>query len=152
MRSMRTDLEKVKHLYVHVPFCAAKCHYCAFYSEAGSAEKMGDYVDALLLELDRYTAQLVPKTVFFGGGTPSLLPAALMRRILEKIPAAHATEWTVECNPSTVSTEKAKLFREFGVNRISMGVQALDDDVLDMIGRVHSVTAAVESYRKLREA
>jgi oxygen-independent coproporphyrinogen-3 oxidase len=61
-------------------------------------------------------------------------------------------EWTIECNPSTVSTEKAKLFREFGVNRISIGVQALDDDLLDVIGRVHSVEAAVGSYRKLRDA
>jgi oxygen-independent coproporphyrinogen III oxidase len=142
---------KVEHLYVHVPFCAAKCNYCAFYSEAGSAAKMTGYVDALLMELDRYASQLAPKTIFFGGGTPSLLPAPLMRRILEKTPAANVSEWTIECNPSTVSTEKARLFREFGVNRISMGVQALDDELLDVIGRVHSVEAAVASYRKLRD-
>src|SRR2546427_2659879 len=73
-----------------------------------------------------------------------------MRRILERIP--RTSEWTVECNPSTVSTEKARLFGEFGVNRISMGVQALDDKLLDVIGRVHSVAAAVDSYRKLRDA
>src|SRR5438094_3702277 len=113
----------VEHLYVHVPFCAAKCHYCAFYSEAGSAEKMSDYVDALLLELGCFARQLAPQTIFFGGGTPSLLPAALMRHILERIPSERVTEWTIEGNPSTISTEKAKLFREFGVNRISMGVQ-----------------------------
>ncbi len=142
----------VEHLYVHVPFCAVKCNYCAFYSEAGNADKMSGYVDALLRELDRFLPQLAPATIFFGGGTPSLLPAALMRRLLEKIPAAQVREWTIECNPSTVSTEKAKLFREFGVNRISMGVQALDDELLDVIGRVHSVEAAVESYRKLRDA
>jgi oxygen-independent coproporphyrinogen-3 oxidase len=143
---------KVEHFYVHVPFCAAKCNYCAFYSEAGSVEKMTGYVDAVLTELEKFAPQLAPKTIFFGGGTPSLLPATLMRRILEKTPAAHVHEWTIECNPSTVSTEKAKLFRDFGVNRISMGVQALDDEMLDVIGRVHSVTAAVESYRKLRAA
>ena len=142
----------VEHLYVHVPFCAAKCHYCAFYSEAGSAEKMSDYVDALLLELGCFARQLAPQTIFFGGGTPSLLPAALMRRILERIRSERVTEWTIEGNPSTISTEKAKLFREFGVNRISMGVQALDDELLDAIGRVHSVKAAVESYEKLRSA
>jgi oxygen-independent coproporphyrinogen-3 oxidase len=113
---------------------------------------MTGYVNAVLLELERCASQLVPKTIFFGGGTPSLLPVALMRRILKKIPATHATEWTIECNPSTVSTEKAKLFREFGVNRISMGVQALDDELLDVIGRVHSVKGAIESYRKLRAA
>ena len=149
---MRTSQTKVEHLYVHVPFCAAKCNYCAFYSEAGNADKMSGYVDAVLLELEHFAPQLAPTTIFFGGGTPSLLPAPLMRRILEKIPATHATEWTIECNPSTVSTEKAKLFRESGVNRISMGVQSLDDELLDVIGRVHSVKAAVESYRKLRDA
>jgi oxygen-independent coproporphyrinogen III oxidase len=143
---------KVEHLYVHVPFCAAKCNYCAFYSEASSAEKMTSYVDALLVELEKFAPQLAPKTIFFGGGTPSLLPATLMRRILEMIPAQQVCEWTIECNPSTVSTEKAKLFREYGVNRISMGVQALDDEMLDVLGRVHSGAAAVESYRKLRMA
>ncbi len=149
-------MQPVEHLYVHVPFCAAKCHYCAFYSEAGNADKMAGYVDALLLELDRFAPRLAPRTIFFGGGTPSLLPAALMQRILEAVgrarPPGAPLEWTIECNPSTVSTEKAKLFREFGVNRISMGVQALDDEMLDVIGRVHSVEAAVGSYRKLRDA
>ncbi|MGO9526258.1 MAG: radical SAM family heme chaperone HemW [Verrucomicrobiia bacterium] len=147
---------KVEHLYVHVPFCAAKCNYCAFYSEAGSAAKMDDYIDALLLELDRYASELAPKTIFFGGGTPSLLPTPLMRRILEAIGGRNSSrdvsEWTIECNPSTVSADKATLFREFGVNRISMGVQALDDGLLDKIGRVHSVTGAVKSYERLREA
>ena len=187
---------KVEHLYVHVPFCAAKCNYCAFYSEAGSAAKMGDYVDAVLKELEVVAANLIrggdrqprkvsrlePPTIFFGGGTPSMLPAPLMRPSRSRckdsqwhrcgggiaaggtgVPARDSTgteacatnlqfEWTVECNPSTVSTEKAKLFREFGVNRISMGVQALDDELLKTIGRVHSVKAAIESYEKLRKA
>ncbi len=146
----------IRHLYVHVPFCAAKCHYCAFYSEAGSAAKMGEYVDAVLSELATWAERLTPRTIFFGGGTPSLLPAPLMRRLLSSIHAlihsSAAPEFTIECNPSTVSTEKANLFREFGVNRISMGVQALDDELLDRLGRVHSVKAALESYRKLRAA
>src|ERR1035437_10479366 len=82
---MGIRLSKVEHLYGHVPFCAAKCHYCAFYSEAGSAAKMEDYVDALLLELEGFAPQLAPKTIFFGGGTPSLLPTALLRRGLEGV-------------------------------------------------------------------
>jgi oxygen-independent coproporphyrinogen-3 oxidase len=143
---------KVEHLYVHVPFCAAKCHYCAFYSEAGGTEKMSTYVEHARAELTRVADQLEPHTIFFGGGTPSLLPAALMRRLLECIPARKATEWTIECNPATVSTEKAKLFREFGVNRISLGVQALDDAMLAALGRVHSADSAVRSYEKLRAA
>jgi oxygen-independent coproporphyrinogen III oxidase len=153
---MRIQPGKVEHLYGHVPFCAAKCHYCAFYSEAGSAAKMEDYANALLLELKGFAPQLAPKTIFFGGGTPSLLPAGLLRRVLEtiheKVDLRHLGEWTIECNPSTVSTEKAKLFRECGVNRISMGVQALDDELLKTIGRVHSLKAALESYAKLRAA
>ena len=153
---MGTRSSKVEHLYGHVPFCAAKCHYCAFYSEAGNAAKMEDYVDALLLELKGFAPRLAPKTIFFGGGTPSLLPAALLRRVLEtiheKVNLRQLGEWTIECNPSTVSTEKAKLFRECGVNRISMGVQALDDELLKTIGRVHSLKAALESYTKLRAA
>ena len=147
---MRSEPGKVEHLYVHVPFCAAKCNYCAFYSEPDSAAKMGGYVDAVLKELERLcfakaplaeiptTAgeaptlqciQLEPTTIFFGGGTPSMLPVPLMRRLLQGTYAlGHSgpvSEWTIECNPSTVSTEKAKMFHEFGVNRISMGVQAL---------------------------
>jgi oxygen-independent coproporphyrinogen-3 oxidase len=75
-----------------------------------------------------------------------------MRRILERIPAQHAMEWTIECNPATVSTEKARLFRQFGVNRISMGVQALDDAMLAVLGRVHSADSAVRSFETLRGA
>jgi oxygen-independent coproporphyrinogen-3 oxidase len=100
--------------------------------------------------------QIVPKTIFFGGGTPSILPTPLMRRVLVSIRergfCRDVSEWTIECNPSTVSTDKAKLFREFGVNRISMGVQALDDELLEKIGRVHSVGGAIQSYERLRKA
>lgn len=168
---MQTAPNKVEHLYVHVPFCAAKCDYCAFYSEAGRTADMTDYVDTVLGELEHAVAalarrghSLAPTTVFFGGGTPSLLPAPLMRLLLETIsqlthPSTRQlinspppSEWTIECNPSTVSTEKAKLFREFGVNRISMGVQSFDDELLKTIGRIHSVRVAIESYEKLRAA
>jgi oxygen-independent coproporphyrinogen-3 oxidase len=148
-------MSKVEHLYVHVPFCAAKCNYCAFYSEAGNADKMAGYVDALLLELDQVVATLAPVTIFFGGGTPSILPVNLMRHLLEGTYAlvhSGTPEFTIECNPATVSSEKAKLYRDYGVNRFSLGVQALDDELLDMIGRIHSVKAAIESYRQLRAA
>ncbi|HUJ10389.1 MAG TPA: radical SAM family heme chaperone HemW [Verrucomicrobiae bacterium] len=167
---MRTDAGKVEHLYVHVPFCAAKCGYCAFYSTAGQAAKMEDYVDAMRMELGFVAANreggqdgegkklswLQPATIFFGGGTPSILPVRLLRRVLEHLQKIlsleHVCEWTIECNPATVSADKAKLFRDFGVSRISMGMQSLDDELLQKIGRVHSVKAAVESYEKLRVA
>ena len=149
-------MEPIQHLYVHVPFCAAKCHYCAFYSEAGQAGQMADYVTAALNELRSFPGELRPRTVFCGGGTPSLLPGTLWRRFLEglqqSVALGEVQEWTIECNPATVSSEKARLFREFGVNRISLGVQALDDGLLQTIGRVHSKQAALESYAKLRAA
>ncbi len=113
---------------------------------------MAGYVDAVLRELDRFAARLEPRTIFFGGGTPSILPVNLMRRVLEKIPVGHVAEFTIECNPSTVSSEKAKLYRQFGVNRISMGLQSLDDELLVKLGRVHTVNAAVRSFEKLRAA
>ena len=145
-------MSTVAHLYVHVPFCAVKCHYCAFYSEAGNAAQMNEYVDATLAELAAFPGTLVPETIFFGGGTPSLLPLTPMRRLLEKIPAAGVREFTIECNPATVSADKAQLFRDHGVNRISMGVQALDETMLQTLGRIHSSDQAVASYEKLRTA
>ena len=99
LRNMGIPSTKVEHLYVHVPFCAAKCNYCVFYSEAGSAAKMEGYVDAVVRELVGFAPQLAPRTIFFGGGTPSLLPAPLMRRILEAVgkacSAGRPSEWTI---------------------------------------------------------
>lgn len=112
----------VRSLYVHVPFCAAKCEYCAFFSEPSNGEQMNRYVEALIREMELVAPSLRPRTVFFGGGTPSLLSTAQWRRILgamERLDLLGAAEWTVECNPATVSAEKARLLREHGVNRIS---------------------------------
>ena len=153
---MWTTASKVEHLYVHVPFCMAKCAYCAFYSRPDTEGRMAEYVDAALAELDRFTAQLAPTTIFVGGGTPSVLPVPLMRCLLGAIGRTRSQsappEWTIECNPSTVSMEKAKLFREFGVNRISLGIQSFDDALLKTIGRIHSADAAIATYELLRES
>ncbi|HTA30406.1 MAG TPA: radical SAM family heme chaperone HemW [Candidatus Cybelea sp.] len=142
-----------EHLYVHVPFCAKKCAYCAFYSEAGSGQLVNRYVDALLRELQLVASDLEPKTIFFGGGTPSLLNLAQWERVLDTIRRLgwnNAAEWTVECNPATVSLDKAKLLRDGGVNRISMGVQSFDDVLLDRLGRVHSREMIFKSFDILR--
>src|ERR1051326_8156854 len=133
--------ESVESLYVHVPFCAQKCAYCAFYSEAASGETVNRYVTALIHEAGGIADRLNPRTVFFGGGTPSLLNLRQWEQIFEafdRLNLLGAAEWTVECNPATVSLEKAKLLRYFGVNRISMGVQSLDENLLDRLGRIHS--------------
>jgi oxygen-independent coproporphyrinogen-3 oxidase len=146
---------KIQSLYVHVPFCAQKCAYCAFYSEASSGELINRFVHALVREMEIVTDDLKPKTIFFGGGTPSLLNLRQWEQILramEKLNLLGAEEFTVECNPATVSADKAKLFRDFGVNRISMGVQSLDEKLLDRLGRIHSREMVFKSFDILRRA
>jgi oxygen-independent coproporphyrinogen-3 oxidase len=147
--------EPVTSLYVHVPFCAQKCSYCAFFSEPSSGEVINRYVEALVRELELVAEDVEPRTVFFGGGTPSLLNLRQWQRILEtmeRLDLLGAGEWTVECNPATVSRDKAKLLREFGVNRISMGVQSLDEALLDRLGRVHTREMVFKSFDILRAA
>jgi oxygen-independent coproporphyrinogen-3 oxidase len=145
----------ITSLYVHVPFCAQKCAYCAFYSEASSGELINRYVSALIREFELVAHDLKPRTIFFGGGTPSILNLRQWEKILramERLNLLGASEWTVECNPATVSLDKAKLLRSFGVNRISMGVQSLDEALLDRLGRIHSRDMVFKSFDILRKA
>jgi oxygen-independent coproporphyrinogen III oxidase len=142
-------------LYVHVPFCAQKCAYCAFYSEASSGELVNRYAAALIRELELVAGDLRPSTIFFGGGTPSLLNLRQWEQILrtmERLNLLGAEEFTVECNPATVSADKAKLLRSFGVNRASMGVQSLDEKLLDRLGRIHTRAMVFKSFDVLRQA
>src|SRR6478609_8450031 len=124
----------VSSLYVHVPFCAHKCEYCAFYSEASSGAAIQRYVGALCRELELVASDLKPRTIFFGGGTPSILNLRQWEQILttmQRLELLGAREWTIESNPATVSLGKAMLWRAFGVNRVSMGVQSLDANLLE---------------------
>ncbi|HKW27731.1 MAG TPA: radical SAM protein, partial [Verrucomicrobiae bacterium] len=139
MRDSNTT--RVSSLYLHVPFCAQKCAYCAFYSEPSTGDLINRYVAGLVRELELVADDLRPETIFFGGGTPSLLNLRQWEQILramERLNLLGADEFTVECNPATVSADKAKLLRDFGVNRVSMGVQSLDEALLDRLGRIHS--------------
>jgi len=147
--------QPVTSLYVHVPFCAHKCEYCAFYSEAAAGETVNRYVASLIREMELVAREVRPRTVFFGGGTPSLLNLRQWEQILaamERFDLLGAPEWTVECNPATVSPDKARLLRAAGVNRISMGVQSLDEALLDRLGRVHSRDMVFGSFDILRRA
>ncbi len=149
------DTGPVRHLYVHVPFCAHKCEYCAFYSEAAQGELVNRYVAALVRELELVAADLRPRTIYFGGGTPSLLNLRQWETILAalaRLNVSGADEWTVECNPATVSPDKAQLLRAAGVNRVSMGVQSLDESLLDRLGRIHSREQVFRSFDILRRA
>jgi len=148
-------LDPITSLYVHVPFCAKKCSYCAFYSEASDGDTINRYVASLVREFELVAHDLKPRTVFFGGGTPSLLNLKQWEQILaamDRLGLTGATEWTVECNPATVSFDKARLLRSYGVNRISMGVQSLDEALLERLGRVHSRQMVYKSFDILRQA
>src|ERR1700722_9981565 len=143
----------VESLYVHLPFCAHKCSYCAFYSEASSGEIINRYVGALCRELELVAADVRPRTIFFGGGTPSLLNLRQWEEILgtmRRLGLTGASEWTVECNPATVSADKAKLLRDAGVHRVSMGVQSLNENLLERLGRIHSREQVFKSFDILR--
>lgn len=146
---------QVGALYVHVPFCSHKCEYCAFYSELLKPDVVEGYVSALCKELAMVSSMVRPRTLFFGGGTPSILSLAQWERILSTIHGfdwGEIAEWTVECNPSTVSREKANLLKQGGVNRISMGIQSMDEELLQKLGRIHSREQVFRSYDILREA
>ena len=116
---------------------------------------MSRYVAALVREMELVASDIKPRTIFFGGGTPSILNLRQWETILramERLNLLGAEEFTVECNPATVSLDKAKLFRDFGVNRVSMGVQSLDEHLLERLGRVHSREQVFKSFDTFRAA
>ncbi len=140
-------------LYVHFPFCAAKCSYCDFYARVRKDWK--PYVEALLREISDNDV-LVPATLYFGGGTPSLLPAGELARVAEAAQTAFGVqafdEFTVEVNPDDVTPEKAAAWRAMGATRISMGVQSFDDNHLRWMRRRHTAAQAEEAFGTLRQA
>jgi len=153
----RPDSEtgNVKGLYVHIPFCDGKCFYCAFYSlpyKNGLAQR---YLRALAIEFKKYPP-LIPETIFFGGGTPSLLSIPeleiLCNLIKKNISTDALKEWTVECNPRSLTAEKLALFKKAGVNRISLGAQSFDDSALKWLGRRHNAADIYEAARMIKSA
>ncbi|HEX3357217.1 MAG TPA: radical SAM family heme chaperone HemW [Tepidisphaeraceae bacterium] len=130
-------------LYVHIPFCFHKCHYCDFYSiTRQTPERITRFVNLLLAEADMWAEMTVrPKTVFFGGGTPSLLPIDQMHRLIqglrERFDFSELNEWTVEVNPATASLEYCQMLRETGVDRLSFGAQSFNRDELKTLERHH---------------
>jgi oxygen-independent coproporphyrinogen III oxidase len=146
----------IAHLYVHIPFCPKVCPYCSFYKESSDRHKTARFLDAVLVEAESRAARLRPKTIFFGGGTPTALTTSQLRYLIsglrECIDMSDLEEFTVEMNPATVSLEKAAMLRELGVNRVSMGVQSWDDGLLATLGRVHTSQQARRSYGLLRQA
>ncbi len=156
--------EDYRSIYVHFPYCETKCHYCDFFSlpenRYGDDERRSIY-DALIAE-----AQLVfgkntvalgapgAETIFFGGGTPSLAPIDVLERLIAELPIRTESirEFTLEANPSSVTIEKAVAWRRLGIERVSLGVQALDDNRLKWLGRVHSVDEIYDALEILKKA
>ena len=142
----------VRHLYVHLPFCAHRCGYCDFVTVVGRHGLHERYVDALLLELELERALLAPRleTVFLGGGTPTLTQAGALRRLLGALPSA--AELTVEANPETVTPELALLLRESGVTRVSLGAQSFRPHLLQVLERRATPDDVRRAFYHLRDA
>jgi oxygen-independent coproporphyrinogen-3 oxidase len=128
-------LRAARHLYIHLPFCAHRCGYCDFVTAVGRRDQHGAYVDALITELDLERHLLAPEldTIFLGGGTPTFTEPRALERLLAALPAA--SETTVEANPETVTPELARLLRRHGVNRLSLGAQTFDPELLSVLDR-----------------
>jgi putative oxygen-independent coproporphyrinogen III oxidase len=142
----------VRHLYVHLPFCAARCGYCDFVTLVGRREGHGGYVEALLRELELEGALLAPglDTVFLGGGTPTFTEPASLERLLAALPPA--AEVTVEANPETVTPELAQLLRRGGVTRVSLGAQSFQPELLAVLDRRCGPDAVRSAFHTLRDA
>ena len=143
-------------LYVHLPFCAAKCHYCDFFSVPAEGQDRTAMIGAILAEAERF-APARPSTVYFGGGTPSLLDRPELERLLDgldRISAfrSSAAEVSAECNPESLDREKARTLLDLGVTRLSIGIQSLRNEVLELFGRVHTAEDGLRAFHDAREA
>jgi oxygen-independent coproporphyrinogen-3 oxidase len=142
-------------LYLHIPFCHRVCPYCSFYKHTPGTTPIGSFVDALAREVGSRLVQ-PPRTIYLGGGTPSMLSPSHLRKLFgalhEAIDFSQLDEVTLEANPATFDAAKARLFRELGVTRVSLGIQSFTPHVLETLGREHSVAQADESVRILRDA
>ena len=146
-------------VYVHIPFCASRCSYCDFFSTLRLAEAGAEYVEALVAEARLRRGELrgaAVKTLYLGGGTPSQLPVELLERLVEGlsgvIDLTSLEEFTVEANPDDVTPAWCAALPRLGVNRVSMGVQSFQDDILRLVGRRHTAAQAVEAVANLRQA
>jgi oxygen-independent coproporphyrinogen-3 oxidase len=140
-------------VYVHIPFCAHRCDYCDFATWTDRGHLIDAYVDACVTDLERRVADGQPEatSVFFGGGTPSLIDAGALMRILDAIPRTTDAEVTVECNPDTVDAAKLQKYRADGVTRLSFGVQSMRTHVLAALGRTHVPENVERAVRVARD-
>jgi len=149
-------VSKIPGLYIHIPFCLSKCHYCDFYSLT-SISAVPDFLDTLFKEMEMYRNRFNPfDTVYIGGGTPSLLSPQQLESILisvqKNFDLISTPEITVETNPADLDQSSLELMREIGINRINIGVQSFDEKILNFLGRRHSVKQAISAVEASRKA
>jgi oxygen-independent coproporphyrinogen III oxidase len=132
-------------LYIHIPLCRRKCTYCNFYSDIYDPDTASSYIDVLADEIARL--EIRPPSIYVGGGTPTVLDNKLLERLLKSMQSLCGpdTEFTFEANPESIDPKKLKFLADYGVNRLSIGVQSLDERKLKNLGRIHSVEKALES-------
>ncbi|MDD2733078.1 MAG: radical SAM family heme chaperone HemW [Desulfuromonadaceae bacterium] len=144
-------------LYIHVPFCREKCHYCAFVSSTPKHNELVEYPALLSRELGFHTNEARPlESIYFGGGTPSLLKpeqvARLLTEIAGQVPILKTAEITLEANPGTVDLFSLKAFHDAGINRISLGIQSFDNRFLTCLGRIHTTEQSRQAFQAARQA
>ncbi len=151
-------MNPIRHIYVHIPFCARICPYCAFYKDLLDRSQTSRFCEAILRDLDQQCASftLTPETIYFGGGTPTALTTSQLELLLggfhERFDLSSLAEWTIEANPGSVSARKATLLRKLGVTRVSLGIQSWDNELLKVLGREHNSQQAEKSFHILRAA
>jgi putative oxygen-independent coproporphyrinogen III oxidase len=151
---------KPKAVYIHIPFCSHKCHYCDFTAYVVGGQPVDEYLEALEREMAHTVAEVQPeeiRSIFIGGGTPTVLEPKQLERLLAAVRRhfphwADDIEFTVEANPGTTEPDKLRVMREGGVNRLSFGAQTFREDLLEKIGRIHSVEDIRRSVHQAREA
>ena len=141
----------VDAIYIHIPFCDKKCEYCDFCTYINMEKEYRKYVDYLIREIRMYP-KFKYDTIYFGGGTPSLLPVGMIKEIMDELDWTGNAEITLELNPTDMTLEKLQEIREIGINRLSIGIQSFQNHVLKFIGRQHSSDDAVNVYKMARKA
>lgn len=157
-KEKRKVLKKSLGIYIHIPFCVRKCRYCDFLSGPADVDVQKKYIEMLLKEMEQY-AELLKKscteTIFFGGGTPSILEGEAIARILDRLRGigniSENAEISIEANPGTVTEEKLLCWKKAGINRISFGLQSADNEELRRLGRIHTWEAFEENYYLARK-
>lgn len=151
-------IKKELELYIHIPFCVKKCAYCDFLSSVQNEKIRENYVNALVREINAYgqlQEQYIVSTIFIGGGTPTILSELQMQKIFKALHAVFEinqdAEITIEANPGTVTKEKLNIYRMCGINRISFGLQSVNNEELRLLGRIHTYEEFLESYYLARE-